>query len=286
MGRLHEARSRLTTLLDHYLRDPAAHHERLVLMAGFDLSAIGMAYLAYADALEGRPERAREELDSAFTYGQSHPFTDAVLLAFACMIPFTLHDLTTVRTRAQELVALSEEHGFAGQAAFGSFFLGWAQAEQGDEDAGLALMIDAKGRLRDLGNHIFSSLRQVGLAGVLRRQGKLREALAAVETGEAFVASSGERVFHSELLRLRGLIAFDGGDRAGAERALRQALAIARTQGARLFELRAATALAEGWGSECVEFRDALERVYSSFREGLDRPDLHRARAVLDMRTR
>jgi len=99
------------------------------------------------------------------------------------------------------------------------------------------------------------------------------------------VTRSGERVFHSELLRLRGLIALDGGDRAAAERALRQALDVARAQGARLFELRAATALAESCGSECVEIRDALEPVYSSFREGRDSPDLQRARAVLDMRT-
>ena len=197
------------------------------------------------------------------------------------MIAFTLHDLARVRTRAQELVAPSEERGFAQQAAFGSFFLGWARAEQGDEDAGLALMIDSMQRLKALGNDIFSSLRQVGLAGVLRRQGKLREALAAVETGEAFVARSGERIFESELFRLRGQIALDGGDRATAERALRQALDVARAQGAPLFELRAATALAEGCGSGCAQFRDALERVYSSFREGLERPD-QRARAALD----
>jgi len=285
MGRLHEARSRQISCLELYLPDPATHHERLVLMAGMDSPAIGAAYLAYADAVEGWPERARQRLDIAFTYGQSHPFTEAVLLAFACMIPFTWNDTVAVRARAQELVALSEEHGFAGQAAFGGFFLGWAQAEQGDEDAGLALMIDSTQRLKALGNDIFSSLRQVGLAGVLRRQGRLTEALGAVETGEAFVARSGERIFESELCRLRGLIALDGGDRAGAERALKQGLDLARAQGARLFELRAATALAEGCGFECVETRDALERVSSSFREGLDRPDLQRARAVLDLRT-
>ncbi|HVS66662.1 MAG TPA: AAA family ATPase [Thermoanaerobaculia bacterium] len=285
MGRLREARSRLTTCLELYLRDRSTHHDRLVLMTGMDAPAIVAAYIAYTDAVEGWPERAQQRLDVAFTYGQSHPFTEALLLAFACMVPFTLNDPATVRMRAHELVALSEEHGFEGQAAFGSFFLGWAQAEQGDEDAGLARMTDAKKRLRELGNDIYSSLRQVGLAGVLRRQGRLTEALAAVESGEAFVARSGERVFHSELLRLRGLIALDGGDRAAAERALRQALDVARAQGARLFELRAATALAEGCGSECGEFRDALERVYSSFREGLDCPDLQRARAVLDLRT-
>ena len=58
MGGLHEARSRLTACLELYLRDPATHHERLVLMVGMDSPAIGVALLAYADAIEGWPERA------------------------------------------------------------------------------------------------------------------------------------------------------------------------------------------------------------------------------------
>lgn len=92
---------------------------------------------------------------------------------------------------------------------------------------------------------------------------------------------SGERVFEAELHRLRGLIALEIGDREAAERALTRALDIAEAQGARLFELRAATAVAECCGRDRPGTRERLGRAYRSFAEGFDRPDLQRARAAL-----
>ena len=285
MGRLTDARSRLTKGLEIYVREPARHHDRLVRNFGLDAPAIGMAYLAYTDAVEGLPVRAERQIEDAFAHARAHPFTSALLLAFALMIRFTSNDPAAVRERAEALVALCDDHGFAGQSAFGRFYLGWARAEQGEDEAGLALMLEARQRLIELSNNVFSSLQHLGLASVLRRHGRLAEALAAVQAGEAFVTRSGERIFESEILRVRGLIALDSGDRSGGKCALGGALEVARTQGARLFELRAATALAECCGPGCVKFRDTLERVYASFPEGFDRPDLQRARAALDLRT-
>ena len=120
--------------------------------------------------------------------------------------------------------------------------------------------------------------------GVLRRQGRLADALAVLESGEAFVTRSGERIFQSEFIRVRGLIAHDDGDRMVALSAFQRALDAARSQGARLFELGAATALVECGGAEARRFREDLERTYASFSEALDRPDLQRARAALDRR--
>jgi predicted ATPase len=62
------------------------------------------------------------------------------------------------------------------------------------------------------------------------------------------------------------------------------ALAVAREQNARMWELRAATSLARLWADQGkrAQARDLLAPVYSWFTEGFDTADLKDARAVLD----
>ena len=73
-------------------------------------------------------------------------------------------------------------------------------------------------------------------------------------------------------------------DPAKAEESFRTALAIARKQGTRGYELRAATSLARLWGekSRRGEARELLAPVYGWFTEGFDTADLKEAKALLD----
>jgi predicted ATPase len=61
-------------------------------------------------------------------------------------------------------------------------------------------------------------------------------------------------------------------------------LAVARDQGARLWELRAATSLAGLWCDQGkrAQAYDLLAPVYSWFTEGFDTADLKDAKALLD----
>ena len=97
---------------------------------------------------------------------------------------------------------------------------------------------------------------------------------------------TGERWFEAELHRLRGeyLIAHRAGEQAEAEACFEHALAVARRQSAKMWELRAAMSFARlrrGQGRP-VEARDLLAPVYERFTEGLDTPDLKKAKALLD----
>ncbi len=69
-----------------------------------------------------------------------------------------------------------------------------------------------------------------------------------------------------------------------AERSFRAALSIAREQGTKGFELRAATSLARLLGDDGrrEEARELLAPVYGSFTEGFDTADLKDAKALLD----
>ena len=102
----------------------------------------------------------------------------------------------------------------------------------------------------------------------------------------ATAAASGERGWNAEIHRLCGELTarLPYPDPAKAEESFRTALAIAREQGTRGYELRAAASLArlrrdQGRHGEA---RDLLAPVYGWFTEGFDTPDLKDAKALLD----
>ena len=107
----------------------------------------------------------------------------------------------------------------------------------------------------------------------------LAEALTLMDT-------IGERVWEPELYRLKGalLLQQSSDHQAEAETCFAQAIAIARTQQARSFELGAATSLARLWQQQGKreEAHDLLAPVYHWFTEGFDTADLKDAKALLD----
>jgi predicted negative regulator of RcsB-dependent stress response len=105
----------------------------------------------------------------------------------------------------------------------------------------------------------------------------LAEAAEIVETKE-------ERALEAELHRLRGNLLNVLGDRSAAEQSYDQALAIAKQQSAKLWELLAAMSLASLWRDEgkCNEARNLLAPMYDWFTEGFDTPVLQEDKALLD----
>ena len=96
--------------------------------------------------------------------------------------------------------------------------------------------------------------------------------------------TSDERCNEAGLHRLRGDLLYATGNSKAAEQAYHQALAVANRQSAKVFELRAATSLARLWRDQGkrTEARDLFAPIYGWFAEGLDRPVLKEAKALLD----
>jgi class 3 adenylate cyclase/predicted ATPase len=105
------------------------------------------------------------------------------------------------------------------------------------------------------------------------------EAMAAVETTE-------ERWCEAEVNRIAGEIALlsPEHDAAKAETYFERALAVARQQQAKSWELRASMSLARLWRSQgkVSEARELLAPVYGWFTEGFDTRDLKEAKALLE----
>jgi predicted ATPase len=119
------------------------------------------------------------------------------------------------------------------------------------------------------------------LAETYGRVGRSQDGRDLVQEALAAAAESGNQYWTADLHRVRGALA--GSDK-DAEASFLEAIAIAQRQGAKSFELRAATHLSRLWarGGKTREAHALLSEVYAWFTEGFDTPDLIAARALLD----
>jgi predicted ATPase len=110
--------------------------------------------------------------------------------------------------------------------------------------------------------------------------GQIEEGLRVA--GEALAVSRTD----AGLYRLKGelLLRRSAEHHAEAERCFHQALEIARRQGAKSLELRAAMSLSRLWQQQgkCQEAYALLAPIYGWFTEGFDTADLQEAKALLD----
>ena len=156
----------------------------------------------------------------------------------------------------------------------------------GEADAGLLQFDQVYAAYRGSGARIGAPWLLALRAEMLAKMGRFEEGLRTVEEALACVEETGERYHEAEAHRLRGeLLVSQGGEDAPAraEAAFRTSLEIARRQGTKMLELRAATSLARlilahGRGKEAF---DELGAVYGWFTEGLDAKDLKEAGALL-----
>jgi predicted ATPase len=125
------------------------------------------------------------------------------------------------------------------------------------------------------------------LAESLALAGGIEEGLAALDDVLARATVSGERGWNAEIHRLRGELTgrLPYPDPAKTEDSFRTALAIAREQGIRGYELRAATSLARLWREQGRrgEARELLAPFYGWFTEGFDTQDLKDAGLAPDL---
>ena len=123
------------------------------------------------------------------------------------------------------------------------------------------------------------------LAEVHARLGDPAEALSLIARAQAQVKRTGEDLWQADVHRAEGeLRQLAGAPGPEVEACFFAALAVARRQEAKSFELRAAAGLARLWRDRerRAEARELLAPVYCWFTEGLDTADLREAKMLLD----
>jgi predicted ATPase len=100
------------------------------------------------------------------------------------------------------------------------------------------------------------------------------------------VDTTKQKLWEAEVNRLAGEIALNSLklDAAKAQAYFQRALAVARTQQAKSWELRAAMSMARLWRDQGKreEARELLAPVYGWFTQGFDTLDLKEAKALLE----
>jgi predicted ATPase len=199
---------------------------------------------------------------------------------------FLWRDVASVQERAEEIIALATEQGFPFWAALGMLDRGWVSARRGARDEGIATMRQAIATIEGIGFDLGQTCSMFELADACHHLGEVEEGLAAVETGLAAAARTGERYLEAELHRLKGelLLLRFAGNEAAAEACFLQALEVARRQKAKSWELPAAISLARLWQrkGKRSEARALLAGLYDWFTEGFDTATLCEARVLLD----
>jgi predicted ATPase len=261
-------------------RDSAFHY-------GQDIGVSAFVLLSWALWHRGYPDRSARAADRALAYSRQlgHAHTLAFAFWVAGIAAAFARDAATADACGNDCVALASEHGFALWAARGRILQGWAIAQKGEATTGIARSRDGLAAAEATGARVGTPLYLTLLAEALALAGEMEEGLAALDDALAKAAVSGERGWNAEIHRLRGELTgrLPHPDPAKAEESFRTALAIAREQGTRGYELRAATSLARLWREQGRqgEARDLLAPVYEWFTEGFDTQDLREAKALL-----
>ena len=240
----------------------------------------------FALALTGRAGAARERarLGIAVSREADWPFMFGAQLWIAGGAFAVLGDLDEMRNVSEQVRSIAVEGGHGLLAGGSEVWLAFAARH---EDPGSALERGAAGlvRLQETGMKPGSAVALWMFAAIQIAAGRHDRAIQTIDLALRLAETTRILWWDAELLRTKAeaLLAGDPGAIEPAVRLLQRAIGTARSQGARLWELRAANDLARLWksGGRPGDARALLEPLCGSFAEAEDLADLGDARTLL-----
>jgi class 3 adenylate cyclase/predicted ATPase len=269
------------------LYEVGRHGTQALTFGGHDARECALNNIGTALFLLGYPERALARNDEgiahALALGQPHVVAHAhnwgsILLQLA-------GELEELDRRTILLARLADEHGLAIYYPEARILAAWRTVREEQDHRAAEEMRNFLDRRAAMGTVFVQTYFLMLLADAWLRLGRPDEAAAAIKEGLARAEATGEHFCTAELhrLRARACLALDARDARVAESALDAALAAARHQSSRIFELRAACDLARLWADrgERRNAHNLLAPVYGWFTEGFGTADLKDAKALL-----
>jgi class 3 adenylate cyclase/predicted ATPase len=282
--------------LEHYEQALAcyepAEHRPLTPLYGSELGVFTRIWMAWALWTVGHADRAlatsRQAIELARESG--HAFSLAYSLLWGAVVHVGRREPEETRELSEEALAIGREHAFAFVQGGARLVraIGLVQARLGEPEIGKEIEEFQQSIVQLSATGTVSNRPQIlgYLAAAYAAARRYEQARKVLEGALASSKQDSQRYWDAELYRLYGELTLEqGGAAAGeAERLLRRAVRVARSQGARALELRAATSLCRLWHRQgrAEEARALLEPVYAAFTEGFRTRDLGEARALLD----
>ncbi len=265
-----------------------AEHRGLVTRFGSDVRVTSLFQRSLSLWLLGHPDAAL--IDAADALSDSRETGHAASVTYALLFTWFTQifcgDYSAAAAQADEIVTLANAKGSELWNACGVVVQGCLAALTGRASDAVQIITSGLSALQSTGLTLWMPVWVSHLARAYADLGQFGDASRCIGEAMATVETTGEIWYEAELHRMAGEIAVlsPEPDAAKAQAYFEHALAVAREQQAKSWELRAAMSLARLWRDQGKreEARNLLAPVYGWFTEGFDTLDLKEAKALLD----
>jgi predicted ATPase len=269
------------------LYDPA-EHRLLASRFGQDIGVVILSNRCWALWVLGRPDAALADSERALTdareIGQAATLMYALL--WASKVQNHCGNHIAAKALADELVALGDEIGSLNWKSWGMIFQGCVLANTGQPSNAIQMITSGLTAFRSTGSTLFVSASLLYLVRAYAELDQFQDARRCLGEAINAVQVTKERWIEAEVHRIAGELARESPepDAAKAQSYFEQALAVARQQQAKSWELRAAMSLARLWRDQgkVRQAHELLAPVYEWFTEGFDTRDLKDAKGLLN----
>jgi predicted ATPase len=265
----------------------AAEHRPLAIRFNLDRRIVILCWRSLAAWVLGYPAAAISDSDQGV--GDGRDIGQAGSLMHALLLPSFTHtfcgNCATATALVNEVTALASEKGSLITKAIATVVQAEIFALNDNATAALQSNIDGLNALRSTGQTVFVPIYLSWLARTYAKLDKFDDAWRCLGEAVTAIETRKETWCEAEVNRIAGEIALKSpeADAAKAKTYFQRALAVARQQQAKSWELRAAMSMARLWRDQgkVSEARELLAPVYGWFTEGFDTRDLKEAKALL-----
>jgi predicted ATPase/class 3 adenylate cyclase len=237
--------------------------------------------------LLGYPDQALRLCAEAHRYADTsqHPFSVAMARTISLRVHQLRGEVAIVAGQATAAIELCEEHEFVHYLAMALILRGWASAQQGEFEKGIAEIQEGLEKERATDALLYESYTLGLLADACITNERYGQAFDFLDQAQLRLdEDNSERFYAAEIYRLLGeAYLWSRRDLDQAERYFCKGLEVAREQKAKSFELKLCTSIYDLYelSQNADTYRGQLGEIYGSFSEGFDTADLVRAKARL-----
>jgi predicted ATPase len=284
-GSILEGRAHFDRALALY--DPVEHRP-LATRFGQDIGVTILGFRSLCLWFLGYPEAALTDSGRAVTDARKTHQASTLMYALShgSLIHAFCGNYTTTSREIDELIALAHEKDALFWKTFGMFQQGLVFALTGKAMDAIQSLTNGLRARRLAGATNWIPLFSSYLSTTYVEIGQFNDARNCITEALTAIRTTNERWCEAEVNRVAGEMALllPEADALQAEAYFNRALAVAREQQAKSWELRAAMSLARLWRDQEKrrQAHDLLAPVYGWFTEGFDTLDLKEARALLD----
>ena len=259
----------------------------LPLYSAHHPAVCGYAFGGIVFWLRGYPEAAERHMRRAVLLAHEVGHSPSIMFALVhkAQIRQIKREVAQALEAAEAAMDIAEKEGFPFVFSWAKIVKGWALAQLGQPEPGVAQIREGLAIASATGSGFFRIYYLAQLADACGKTGRVDEGLEAIAEALGLI-QNGERWWEAEIHRLQAdlLLKQNLSNQAEAQASLDRAIEIARKQGAKSLELRATMSLARLMRDtgRRDEAHAMVAEIYGWFTEGFDTADLKDAKALLD----